>query len=56
MRNRLIGLGLAAMFAVMSPTGVCAQSATSAAIAGVVKDTTGAVLPGVTVSDASGNY
>ena len=71
MRNRLIGLAVAAMCALMSPIGAFAQSATSAAIAGVVKDTTGAVLPGVTVeaaspaliekvrsvvTDASGNY
>ena len=37
----------------MSSTAAFAQSATSAAIAGVVKDTTGAVLPGVTVEAAS---
>src|SRR5260221_9773002 len=35
------------------PPVVWAQSATSASIAGVVKDTTGAVLPGVTVEASS---
>ncbi|MEQ1896884.1 MAG: carboxypeptidase regulatory-like domain-containing protein [Vicinamibacterales bacterium] len=53
MRNRLIGLAVAAVCALMSPMGAFAQSATSAAIAGVAKDTTGAVLPGVTVEAAS---
>jgi hypothetical protein len=55
----------------MVPSRLMAQSATSGAIAGVAKDTTGAVLPGVTVeasspaliekvrtavTDAEGNY
>jgi len=35
------------------PTTLCAQSATSGSIAGVVRDTSGAVLPGVTVEAAS---
>src|ERR1700730_6258155 len=35
------------------PRGAWAQSATSGAIAGVARDTTGAVLPGVTVEAAS---
>src|SRR2546425_8374627 len=37
----------------LSPSGARAQSAASGSIAGVVKDTTGAVLPGVTVEAAS---
>ena len=43
---------LAFLLAVI-PAGVAAQSATSGAIAGVVRDATGAVLPGVTVEAAS---
>src|ERR1700730_6186247 len=35
------------------PIAVRAQTATSGSIAGVVKDTTGAVLPGVSVEAAS---
>jgi hypothetical protein len=46
--GRLIVLALTA-----APAAVFAQSATSGAIAGVVRDTTGAVLPGVTVEAAS---
>jgi len=38
---------------VLSPGIARAQSATTGAIAGVVRDTTGAVLPGVTVEAAS---
>ena len=71
MRNRLIGFGLAAMCAVMAQATAWAQSSSAGAIAGVVKDATGGVLPGVTVeaaspaliekvrsatSDANGNY
>jgi hypothetical protein len=37
----------------LSPGSAWAQSATTGAIAGVVRDTTGAVLPGVTVEAAS---
>ena len=37
----------------LCPTVVLAQSATTGAIAGVVRDTSGAVLPGVTVEAAS---
>src|SRR5262245_25655206 len=47
----------AVLFAVVSMWAVCgsafAQSTTTGAIAGVVKDATGAVLPGVTVEAAS---
>ncbi len=53
MKNRLIGFLVAAGIAVMSSTAAFAQSATTAAIAGVAKDSTGAVLPGVTVEAAS---
>jgi Carboxypeptidase regulatory-like domain len=35
------------------PVGVCAQTVSSGSIAGVVKDTSGAVLPGVTVEATS---
>src|SRR5260221_4219966 len=35
------------------PTPLSAQSSATGAIAGIVKDTTGAVLPGVTVEAAS---
>src|SRR5262245_38903399 len=37
----------------LAPAGTSAQSATTGAIAGVVRDATGAVLPGVTVEAAS---
>ena len=43
--------GIVAMFAL--PALAAAQSATTAAIAGVVKDSSGAVLPGVTVEASS---
>src|SRR5262245_60356375 len=50
-------LRLIALVAVVSflgtPHRVLAQSATTGSIAGVVRDTTGAVLPGVTVEAAS---
>jgi hypothetical protein len=46
---RLVLLGLA----VAVPGTAWAQSATTGAIAGLVKDATGAVLPGVTVEAAS---
>ena len=44
---------VAGMVCVLSPAIARAQSATSGSIAGVVKDTTGAVLPGLTVEAAS---
>src|SRR5262245_63951620 len=65
-------LGMAAFAAIFYwPSGAAAQSSTTGAIAGVARDTTGAVLPGVTVeasspaliekvrtavTDSSGNY
>jgi hypothetical protein len=42
-----------AVVLLMAPSSVFAQSSTTGAIAGIVKDTTGAVLPGVTVEAAS---
>ena len=51
MRRRLTNVGLAALASVMLiPPAAWAQTGS---IAGVVKDTTGAVLPGVTVEAAS---
>jgi carboxypeptidase family protein len=53
-RTRVIGAGLVALLCVMLlPTSAWAQAASSGSIAGVVKDTSGAVLPGVTVEAAS---
>ena len=40
-------------FTLLTPTLVRAQSATTGTIAGEVKDTSGALLPGVTVEAAS---
>src|SRR5436305_3501938 len=51
-RNAAILLFVGAVAGLM-PAAASAQSATTGAIAGVVKDTTGAVLPGVTVEAAS---
>ncbi|MEQ1911855.1 MAG: carboxypeptidase-like regulatory domain-containing protein, partial [Vicinamibacterales bacterium] len=52
MRKRLIGiLGAALILTALTPDRVWAQAAGS--IAGVVKDASGAVLPGVTVEAAS---
>src|SRR5262245_52079705 len=56
-RVSMSALRLIALVAVVSflgtPHRVLAQSATTGSIAGVVRDTTGAVLPGVTVEAAS---
>jgi hypothetical protein len=52
MRTRLLVV-LAVAGSSFLPVSVQAQSATTGAIAGEVKDTTGAVLPGVTVEAAS---
>src|SRR5881296_1959314 len=53
-RPRITGAGLVALMGVMLlPTAAWAQAAASGSIAGEVKDTTGAVLPGVTVEAAS---
>ena len=48
-RLRVVAAGLCALVCLALPTSVFAQSA----IAGTVKDTSGAVLPGVTVEAAS---
>ena len=50
MRGMASGLVLAWLFAVLSPAAVFAQAT---GIAGVVRDTTGAVMPGVTVEASS---
>src|SRR5437868_6878612 len=50
--TKIVGLLLVSML-VLLPARGSAQSATSGTIAGVAKDTTGAVLPGVTVEAAS---
>jgi len=50
-RRNAIGLGLAALIGLLLPPGAGAQQASG--IAGEVKDTSGAVLPGVTVEAAS---
>ena len=52
--QRVATLGLAAIASlILSSTGAFAQASSSGSIAGVVRDTTGAVLPGVTVEAAS---
>src|SRR6476659_8988020 len=52
--QRVATLGLAAIASLaLSATGAFAQASSSGSIAGVVRDTTGAVLPGVTVEAAS---
>jgi hypothetical protein len=52
--QRVATLGLAAIMSLaLSATGAFAQASSSGSIAGVVRDTTGAVLPGVTVEAAS---
>ena len=52
--QRVATLGLAAIASlVLSSTGAFAQASSTGSIAGVVRDTTGAVLPGVTVEAAS---
>src|SRR5262249_13924849 len=53
MNIRKIALGVLVAFALLWSTTAAAQLASSGAIAGVVKDTTGAILPGVTVEFAS---
>src|SRR5712691_2159842 len=53
-RTSVVGVGLAAiMCALLIPLPASAQQATASGIAGVVKDSSGAVLPGVTVEAAS---
>ena len=51
--NKMVRLVICACLLLLLPTAAGAQTATTAAIAGVVKDTSGAVLPGVTVEAAS---
>src|SRR5438552_4753803 len=50
-RRNVVGLGLAALTGLLLPLSAGAQQASG--IAGEVKDTSGAVLPGVTVEAAS---
>ena len=50
--TRIVTLGIACGI-VLFPWLAAAQTQASGSIAGVVKDTTGAVLPGVTVEAAS---
>ena len=53
-RTKIVGVGLILMIgALLLPGAASAQQGTSSGIAGVVKDTSGAVLPGVTVEAAS---
>ena len=53
-RAKVVGLGLSVlMYALLAPRAVSAQQAMASGIAGIVKDTSGAVLPGVTVEAAS---
>src|SRR5687767_11144482 len=47
------GKSLALAVSILLPCIAAAQSSTTGSIAGVVRDTTGAVLPGVTVEAAS---
>src|SRR6185295_4490687 len=54
LRTKFVALALGAIVgALLNPAAVSAQQATSSGIAGIVKDASGAVLPGVTVEAAS---
>ncbi len=54
LRTNVVGLALGTILcALMTASTASAQQATASGIAGVVKDTSGAVLPGVTVEAAS---
>ena len=53
MNRVLVGLGLAVSLVLLQPATVWAQTSEGASIAGVVRDTSGAVMPGVTVEAAS---
>src|SRR6267142_1606050 len=53
MRAILFAAVVAIMLSIVMPVAASAQSGTTGAIAGMVTDTTGAVLPGVTVEAAS---
>src|SRR2546423_7440632 len=53
-RTSVVGVGLTVlMCALLLPRAASAQQATASGIAGVVKDSSGAVLPGVTVEASS---
>src|SRR5438045_7991347 len=53
-RTSIVGVGLVViMSALLFPGVTSAQQATASGIAGIVKDSSGAVLPGVTVEAAS---
>ena len=53
-RTSVVGVGLTAiMCALLLPRAASAQQATASGIAGVVKDSSGAVLPGATVEASS---
>src|SRR3979409_2495677 len=53
-RTNVVGVGLSVvMYVLLLSPAASAQQATASGIAGVVKDTSGAVLPGVTVEAAS---
>jgi len=53
-RTKIVGVGqILMMGALLLPGAASAQQGTASGIAGVVKDTSGAVLPGVTVEAAS---
>ena len=53
-RTNVVALGLGViMCGLLIPVAASAQQATASGIAGLVKDTSGAVLPGVTVEAAS---
>jgi carboxypeptidase family protein/TonB-dependent receptor-like protein len=53
MRTALVTMSFAPLVVGLFPTIAAAQAATGGSIAGVVRDTTGGVLPGVTVEAAS---
>src|SRR6266487_952487 len=53
MNRVLVGLGLGVSLVLLQPATVWAQTSEGASIAGVVRDTSGAVMPGVTVEAAS---
>src|ERR1700693_3379359 len=53
-RTNVVGVGLSLiMYVLLLPPTASAQQGTASGIAGVVKDTSGAVLPGVTVEASS---
>jgi Carboxypeptidase regulatory-like domain len=52
-RTSVVGVGLGVVLVLLLSNAASAQQATASGIAGVVKDSSGAVLPGVTVEAAS---